>query len=143
MKKIIVAVDASQHAMKAVEKAKEIVEAFSSDVILINVVEGLHYYDYEIGSMLSDGLEKVESSKARAGQLLEETKKSFSLLSDNVETVLLEGDVSKMLIDYIDKSDADLVVIGSHGMKGLRKLKLGDVVGKVIHHINKSIMIVR
>ncbi len=93
--------------------------------------------------MLSDGLEKVESSKARAGQLLEETKKSFSLLSDNVETVLLEGDVSKMLIDYIDKSDADLVVIGSHGMKGLRKLKLGDVVGKVIHHINKSIMIVR
>ncbi len=89
MNKIIVAVDGSEHAMIAIEKAKE-----------------------------------------RSRVILEEAKSLLNDFGDKVCTELLEG-------------DADLVIIGSHGVKGLKKYTLGSVVSRIVHKIDKSILIAR
>lgn len=143
MKKIIVAIDGSEHAMRAVEKAKEIGRAFDSEITLVNVVEGIHIYDVESGALVMQGLEAIKEAKERSKILLERTKESLKEFDNKVETVLLEGDPPYMLIDYIKKSDADLVIVGSHGVKGLKKYLLGSVVSKVVHHIDRPILIVR
>ena len=60
MNKIIVAVDGSEHAMKAIEKARDIAEKFGSKIVLVHVAEGIQIYTAENEALL----------KIRAEQLL-------------------------------------------------------------------------
>ena len=143
MDKIIVAVDGSEHAMRALEKAKELGLAFGSKIVIVNVVDSFHYHVNIDDSIVSERLLYLETSKKSAEALLVKAKERLDELGDQVETVLLDGDPPHMLINYIESSDADLVVIGSHGVKGLRQFMLGSVVSKLIHHVDKSVMIVR
>ncbi len=143
MKNIIVAIDGSEHASRAVDKAREIGQAFDSKIILVYVAEGLHFYDIETGAMVKLSLEKIETQRQHGETLLQRTKDSLREFGDRVETVLLEGNPPDQLIHYIEKNDADLVIVGSHGVKGFKKYMLGSVVSKIVHHVDRSILIVR
>ncbi len=143
MDKIIVAIDGSEHGNRAVEKAKEIGSKFNSLIILVNVAETIHPIIVDNTSRLSAEIKEVAESKERSKTLLAQTKADLEVYGDKVETVMLEGDPPHELIKYIESSDADLVILGSHGVKGLRQFMLGSVVSKVVHHINKPILIVR
>lgn len=143
MNKIIVAIDESEHAMKALKKAKEIGIAFDSKIVIINVIDSFHFRGIMTEIPVSERLYYIETSKKEAEQLLTKAKLIFKEFGDKVETVLLDGDPPHMLIKYIKSSDADLVILGSHGVKGLRQFMLGSVVSKIIHHVDKSVMIVR
>ncbi len=63
MKEIIVAVDGSEHSMRAVEKAKEIGKAFDSHITLVHIVEALHIYNIESEAMVMEELKGVEDAK--------------------------------------------------------------------------------
>lgn len=143
MKKILVAIDGSEHSMRALMKAKDLALKFDSDIELVHVVEEVHLYNIDGGSMIALGIEQFTAMKDRGETFLNKSKQTLSEFGDRVTTQLLEGDPSYMLIDYIKNSDADLVVVGSHGVKGLRKYMMGSVVNKLVHHIDKSILIVR
>lgn len=143
MKNIIVAVDGSKHAFKAVEKAKDIGRAFDCNIILVNAVNTTHYYSIETETFVMNDLTVIEAAKERSKALLEKCKQDLGALDHNITTVILEGDPAHELIDYINKSDADLVIIGSHGVKGLNRFMLGSLVSKVVHQAKMSVLIVR
>lgn len=143
MKKIIVPIDGSEHSLRAVLKAKEISEAFNSSIILINAVDYANYFNIETQTMILDDFDEIEASRNRSKYLLQRSKESLKSLGDRVETLTLEGDPSHEIIEYINASDADLVIIGSHGVKGLKRFMLGSLVSKVVHQVEKTIMIVR
>ena len=143
MNKIIVAFDGSDHSMRALEKAKEIVKAFESTLIIVYVVDNDLYHAGINRSIVIERINTLETSKKNGEALLARAKSLAEESGTNVETVLLDGDPSHMLLHYIKSSDADLVIIGSHGVKGLRQFMLGSVVSKIIHHVDKTVMIVR
>lgn len=143
MKKLLVAIDGSDHSMRAIEKAKEIALKFDSTIELVHVVEEVHLYNIDGGSMMALGIEQIQAIKERGELFLKRAKDSLTGFEGRVSTTLLEGDPSYMLIDYIKTCDADLIVVGSHGVKGLRMYMMGSVVNKLVHHIDKSILIVR
>lgn len=143
MNTIIVAVDGSKHSFRAVEKAKEIGQAFDSHIILVNAVNTTHHYNIETETMIMDEFVVIEAAKERSQALLAKSKESIKSLGDKVETVMLEGDPAHVLIDFINGSDADLVIIGSHGVKGINRFMLGSLVSKVVHQAEKSVLIVR
>jgi nucleotide-binding universal stress UspA family protein len=145
MKKIIVAVDGSEHAMRALEKAKEIGKAFNSNIVIVYVMNNdqIHLSDSVTQTMVMESVNALESEKKEGEALLARAKSVAEEFGSKVETVLLAGDASLVLLHFIKSSDADLVILGSHGVKGLRQFMLGSVVSKIIHHIEKTIMIVR
>ena len=143
MKKIIVSVDGSSHSLRAIQKAKEISQAFDSHIILINAIDNIHYYNFETQIIIYDEFNELEASRRRSKILLEKSKESLKDIEDRVETVTLEGDPSHVIIEYINASDADLVIIGSHGVKGIKRFMLGSLVSKVVHQSEKNVLIVR
>ncbi len=146
MNKIIVAVDGSEHSMRAVAKAKEIGKALDSTIILVNVVEFMHHLTENVmvdETAIKEEQKERDGMKKRHEALLVKTKSALEELGDKVQTELLEGNPAHELIKYIESSDADLVILGSHGVKGLGRFMLGSVVSKVIHHVDKSVLIVR
>ena len=60
-----------------------------------------------------------------------------------VETAVLEGDPRTMIVDDADAWQADLIVLGSHGRTGLKRLVLGSVAQSVVAHAHCSVEVVR
>ena len=60
-----------------------------------------------------------------------------------VETVLIVGNPARDMVKIVEKTGADLVVIGSHGKTGLEKLLLGSVAENVIKTVNVPILLVK
>jgi nucleotide-binding universal stress UspA family protein len=89
-------------------------------------------YAPELQEQLKQGMECV----ARAADTLRNA--GFT-----VDTSVLRGDVREMIIDAAANWRADLIVIGSHGRKGLRRFLLGSVAEFVVRHASCSVEIVR
>lgn len=60
-----------------------------------------------------------------------------------VETILLDGFVVETILEYAQKNDCDLIVMGSHGRGGFQRLLIGSVAEGVLRHSNVPVMIVR
>ena len=54
-----------------------------------------------------------------------------------------EGDPAEALIEVAEEQDADLIVVGSRGLTGIKRYLLGSVSSKVSEHAPCSVMIVR
>ena len=60
-----------------------------------------------------------------------------------LETYAREGDPAEVIIQVANEQQADLIVIGSSGLTGIKRFLLGSVSNKVSHHAPCSVMIVR
>jgi nucleotide-binding universal stress UspA family protein len=61
---------------------------------------------------------------------------------DRLATEVLSGNPAATIINYADEHDIDLVVIGSHGRRGVERL-LGSVVNRVMQHVVSDVLMVR
>ncbi len=99
------------------------------------VIEGW-VYTPEWNGMLEEQRKDAEEFLARAAQTLRDAK--FA-----VTTSLEIGNPKSLILDEAAKWPADLVVIGSHGRKGLDRFLLGSVAEGVARHAPCSVWIVR
>ena len=56
---------------------------------------------------------------------------------------LLHGDPGPAIVDYANKENFDLVVIGSRGLNSLQEMVLGSVSHKVVKRVNCPVLIVK
>ena len=77
-----------------------------------------------------------------ASEYLREVRGRLSTRGYAVEPRILEGDPAVAILGQADAEGIDLVVIGSRGLHGLRRLLLGSVSRKVLAHATKSVLIV-
>jgi nucleotide-binding universal stress UspA family protein len=127
-RKILVAVDGSRVARSAFTTALRIAKAAGAELHAICVVEqpAGHYPEafFDVAA-LRDGLTK-EAHSALAGA---ETQ----MLSAGIpwKTQMVDGAVDKAVAEqiqsYAEEVDADLVVMGTHGRRGFRRMVLGSV----------------
>jgi nucleotide-binding universal stress UspA family protein len=68
---------------------------------------------------------------------------SRSVNEDRIVTAVLDGHPAEELDKYAGSHDIDLVVIGSHGRKGLDRLLIGSVADKVVRGAKVPVLIIR
>ncbi len=61
----------------------------------------------------------------------------------NIKSEVITGDPSEQILYLIDKEDVDMVVMGCHGLSGLRRFLIGSVSNKVLQHSSKPVMIIK
>jgi len=65
-------------------------------------------------------------------------------LSDISHSVVVrKGDPGEMIIDYADKNEIDLIVMGTIGRSGLSGLLIGSTAEKVIDQVNCSVLTIK
>jgi nucleotide-binding universal stress UspA family protein len=137
---ILVAVDGSEFSDAAIQSliATRPTEA---QVRVIHVIEPFPVietwvYTPDWDKMLEEQRKDAEAFVAEAAQTLREAK--FA-----VTTSVEQGTPQSVIVDMAAKWPADLIVIGSHGRKGLERFLLGSVSEGVARHAACSVMIVR
>jgi nucleotide-binding universal stress UspA family protein len=139
---IVVGTDGSEPADEAVRQATDmasregarlhLVTAYPDPQILRERTTGTGGGAYTI----IDLREVAESVVQRAA--LDALRKSVE-----VETHVREGQPAEVIIDVANQEQADLIVVGSRGLTGIKRYLLGSVSSKVSEHAPCSVMIVR
>lgn len=142
-KHILIPVDGSPIAARAVDEALAIAEAFDSAVTLIYVIDP--YAFTGVGTDLSYGqAEYLSAATAEAEEALTAARQVFQARGIDVSSSVVEGHaVYRAILDAAEAAHADLVVMGSHGRHGLEKLILGSVTAQVLAHAHLSVLVVR
>ena len=132
--KLLVALDGSNHSLKAVDYASEIAVALKAEVILLYVLkaielpEGLRdYAELEhISGLDMDILMKV------AGDLVSNTeKRARDKGVDDIVGKVEEGPVARTIVARAKHHDADLIVVGSRGLGNIEATLRGGVSHRV------------
>ena len=121
-------------------------EAFGSDIVLLYVVNvRISTYWYNPTIPEPEILFSIlEDERVHAEDLLTQYKEDFGELKDKVETLILQGSVADEIVEYINTSDVDFVIMGSHGIGStLHRSLLGSVTNKVLHYSEKPVLVIR
>jgi nucleotide-binding universal stress UspA family protein len=143
--KILLAIDGSQYSEVAAQSLVSAFRAQSTEVLVLQVVEPLvfsappqmaHGYAPEMTARLQDQLKQARDSALRAVETVR--KAGFK-----ADSRVVENEVRTGILDAATEWHADLIVLGSHGEKGLRKFLLGSVAEFVARHAHCSVLVVR
>lgn len=140
---ILVPVDGSETSFAAVKQAAELAKAFGSKITVVQVLALDPYIaaEYITAAQTNDLIERARTSIQAT---LEEAKAKFSAEGLQVEARLLEGQViHQEIINAVKETNADLIVIGSHGRTGLKKLFLGSVAQNILGDTGVPVLVVR
>jgi nucleotide-binding universal stress UspA family protein len=138
---IVVGTDGSPTAEYAVERAAEIAQPLGAKVHVVSAYEqsaakaGGGFEVSRAEWMVSPGV-TVESVLERAVGLIR-------VKGIETETYARKGDAAEALLEVADEVNADLIVVGSKGMRGAKRFLLGSVPNKVSHYAPCDVMIVR
>ncbi len=139
IKKILLPVDGSEYSERAVERALYLAKTFKAEVDIIFVVE-LPLELYETPSEL---VKLVETLRNEGEEIVRRVKQKFKEENIPAETFVVQGNVAEGIIELSDKVESDLIIMGSHGRTGLKRLLLGSVTEKVINFGNKAVLVVK
>jgi universal stress protein A len=131
--RILVPVDFSTHADRAIEYALALGKQFGACVELFHVVEdpfGSGGWGSEVYVSDLDGLRERAIAEARTH--LEARRAAIAHAETSVVAAVRMGHVAQTIIDYAKDVGADLIVMGTHGRTGLAHFIIGSVAERVV-----------
>jgi nucleotide-binding universal stress UspA family protein len=127
IKKVLVPVDFSENSKKVLEAAGYFSGMCQAELNAVFVVQS--FDDYSGFFVPHMPVAKFEEEMVEAA---ENKMESFLEKHKNVKAKVLVGDVAEEIIRYAEGSGMDLIVMGTHGYKGLEKVMFGSVAEKVV-----------
>ncbi len=147
--RILVAVDGSEGSAKASEVAVDMALKFDAQLFVLNVFRGYPEYATVFPSAPSPSGEAIrafeEYARKAALEVVGRTESVAEKKGVNVKTKTSEtiGSVVQTITDYAVAEKIDLIVMGTRGLGGFKKMLLGSVSSGVVTHAQCSVLVVR
>ncbi|MDA2582063.1 universal stress protein [Bacillus cereus] len=137
-KKILLAVDGSEHSLRATQEAVKIASLINDCKVEIVFVVDFSKVKNEV--LHAQGKEELDLSRRKRLLPIEE-----KLVSNGVsyEIKILHGEPGPTIVDYANREIFDLVVLGSRGLNALQEMVLGSVSHKVAKRVQCPVLIVK
>jgi nucleotide-binding universal stress UspA family protein len=142
--KILLAVDDSKYSAAATREVAKRPWPKGTIVRVLTVVEPFPPIAIEPwygGRETLIGMDKELQKRAR--DLAKKHAERLKKKGIKTQSVVLEGDARFVIVHEAEKWKADLIVMGSHGYTGIKRLLLGSVASSVVSHASCSVEIVR
>ncbi len=135
---ILLAVDGSEHALKAAGVAGELARCMHANLHVVTVYDPIPPYLQEPGLQ-----EAMDQRFAQAEQVLAEALARIGDAPGQVKVEQLEGPVAEAVLNMLQTRAYDLVVMGARGLGRLQGLLLGSQSQKVVAHAPCPVLLVR
>jgi nucleotide-binding universal stress UspA family protein len=139
MYKILVAIDGSKHAQRALQYAARRAQEARCEIHLLHVEKPV--MAWEVG-VVSPAEHVVSAREAESTELLSAGAAQFGPQAQ-IATHALRGEPAGTILELAQKLGADEIVIGSHGRRPLGAALLGSVTYKVLHDAKVAVVVVR
>jgi nucleotide-binding universal stress UspA family protein len=144
--RILVATDGSSLSKKAVTSAIALAATCGAELIALKVVPRYPqaYFEGSIPLNVKD-VARIEAQWAEAAQAaVDAVQKAAAAKGVKAKAVVSRSDiVSDAIIASAQKHKADLVVMASHGRKGIKRLLLGSETQQVLTHCHVPVLVLR
>jgi nucleotide-binding universal stress UspA family protein len=150
MKKILIALDYDPAAEKIAEKGYELAKSMNAEIILLHVIsEPLYYTSANYSPIMGyEGFNNLDMVQLTNVDELKKAAQNFLNMSkqhlgdDSIQTIVVEGEFEESIVGTAKEMNADIIVMGSHGRRGLDKLLLGSVTEQVLHKTDIPLFII-
>ena len=137
-KQILVPTDFSEHAERAVAQAFALAETVSAKVHLLNAYD---LYSYGMSAvMIHRLLHQAFSEHEQLLKLAAEPYRSSSALGEQLVKL---GDAREVILETARELQVDLIIMGTAGKQGLKRMLLGSVAESVVRTSERPVMIVK
>jgi nucleotide-binding universal stress UspA family protein len=150
--KILVAIDGSDHSMKAAEYAIDIARDNKARLVELTVLD-ITKIGYAASAFIASpmhGLDELEQKRKEAQEWLDKVGKLISQrATDNDNSIQFKSQIEESMsvagaiVDYAENQNMDLIVVGSRGRSGFTKLLLGSVASTVITYAACPVLVTK
>lgn len=145
-KRILVATDGSTLSKKAVSNAVALAQLSGAELVALKVVPRYPQSYFEGGLTLPlSEINKIEKQWAAQGQaVVDAVVKTAKTKGVAAKAVVVKSDlISEAIIGTAKKNKCDLIVMASHGRKGIKRLLLGSETQQVLTHSHTPVLVLR
>jgi nucleotide-binding universal stress UspA family protein len=146
--KIVVGIDGSYESMKAAEYAISVAKMYNAELIAINVLTSDIGYIYS-----SPGIENPPLAISEIILLAEdEAKKWFDQLKEvastnnvqlKTEFIVAKRSVLSTMLEYIEEQNISLIVVGTRGRSGVKKMLLGSIASGLVTYSPCPVLVIK
>jgi len=151
--RILAAIDGSTTSMHTADYAISIAIKNNSELLVLYVIDVYKYSRLSSSIILAPtfGSEKYLEEKNEAEKSINKIKEKYKLKtkdntkSKELQTEIVEGikSVSNTIIEYAESEKVDLIIVGSRGRTGLKRLLLGSVSSAIIKNAHCTVLVIR
>ena len=146
IRKILVAVDGSNPSLIASNYAIDLAKKNDAELMILHVIDPSYS---ELGFAISPRPEKLQQVatrvlKKREG-IVDKVKQKARENKVNVKSDITGGNTSvvKEIVEYAENNKVDMIVIGSRGKTGFKKMLLGSVASGVVTYSHCPVLVVK
>jgi nucleotide-binding universal stress UspA family protein len=143
--KILLPIDDSPYSREALRALVAQFQKRGTQVRVLHVVEPVTAY--VTAGMVPEFVEStvaIERERRKQAQtLVAQAAANLQRAGFRASHAVDSGDTKTVILDHADKWNADLILLGSHGLKGLGRFLMGSVSDAVIRHADCSVQVVR
>lgn len=139
--KILVPLDGSGLAERAIQHAVEVARGTGAEIILLRVIQAPLGKIPEVGQ--SEENVSIREIAAQSTAYLEKIASKITEEGVKVRFVVLEGAADSAILGFAHKENVDILVMSTHGRTGLSKAIMGSVAEKVMLTTKKPVMLVK
>jgi nucleotide-binding universal stress UspA family protein len=136
VKRVVTPVDFSDNSRLIAESSAYFAGRFGASMHLVFVVQNFEDYSgffvpqMSLPTLESELFESAEKKMASFCAEMEGFCKQAGVSELSYKVFI--GDVAEQIVEYAAETKADLIIMGTHGYKGLEKIMFGSVAGKVV-----------
>lgn len=138
MNKILVGFDGSPSSQKALEHAKSLSFKLNASVTVLTIVRLPDF-----SSSVDEVSEVMDEAERRIVPMHKEIAESARKEGVALQTLIIHGHPVEKMIDYAKENGFDLIIIGTRGLGGFKKLVIGSVAQKVVSYSKVPVMVVK
>ncbi len=143
IKTVITPIDFSDNAGLIVESAAYMAGTFGASLHVLFIVQNFEDYSgFFVPQMNVPNIEHelYLGAQEQMESFCKEHGSYFEKAGVNITSEVLVGDVAEKIVDYAGENDADMIVMGTHGYKGLERIMFGSVADKVVKSATCPVM---
>ncbi|MGA2078388.1 MAG: universal stress protein [Terriglobia bacterium] len=131
IQRILCPIDFSGFSVLAFDYAQSVASHYKATLLLQHVVDSLRpYYPYHA---FPDSFDEIcRKLRANAVEQLQEFAKTNNCCGVHTQSSVQDGDVTGLILEVAEERAVNLIVMGTHGLRGIDHLTLGSVTEKVL-----------
>ena len=150
LSKILVPLDGSPTSMEAADYAIMLSTLHHTQIVLLHVLNVAEYYSslqfFEVKQPI-ESKEIIEEAKKEANKWFNRVKKKIDEklgTQTKLETyIIISQSTVKSILDFAEEKNVDLIVVGTRGRSGIKKLLLGSTASGIVTYSSCPVIVVK
>ncbi len=130
---ILVPTDGSEELNNIIKDALDIGKKFNSTIHIIYVARPV-YGEFKANEL-------IKGLKKEGEKILEDIKKITKSQKIDVKTEIREGTIHKEILNYTEKNNIDLIIMGTHRYQGIEKYLTTNITSRVVRLSNVPVIV--